>query len=531
MTSVSVSGVAAEAVAHHVPALVSDKFASRLGKGDATLWGPDAEPESSIRLGWVRASEISRPLVPEILALRDEFRARGLNRIVLCGMGGSSLAPEVITRTEGVHLVVLDTTHPSQIARVVDTDIEETVVVVSSKSGSTVETDSQKRAFEAAFDAAGIDPLTRIVIVTDPGSPMDVASRDSGYRVFNADPHVGGRYSALTAFGLVPSGLAGVDIEALLDESDAVLPQLLADDQSNPGLILGAAIAGTNPRRDKIGILSTKSSIVGIGDWIEQLVAESTGKNGTGVLPVVLEPGAPDVSAEDLLPVHILDSDEAASADSVTVAGPLGAQLLIWEFATAVAGRLLGINPYDQPDVESAKIAARAFLDETPAPQPPFATDGTVLLSALGYVPSASTVTDAVSEVLALVSGNGYVSVHAYADREAGSGLEVLRDVFSTASGGRPTTFGWGPRFLHSTGQYHKGGPEQGVFIQVVERATTDRAVPERPFSFGELITAQARGDATVLAGHHRPVLTLTVDGFPALLELVATIRRLEHRP
>lgn len=225
----------------------------------------------------------------------------------------------------------------------------------------------------------------------------------------------------------MPSGLAGVDIEALLDESDAVLPQLLADDQSNPGLILGAAIAGTNPRRDKIGILSTKSSIVGIGDWIEQLVAESTGKNGTGVLPVVLEPGAPDVSAEDLLPVHILDSDEAASADSVTVAGPLGAQLLIWEFATAVAGRLLGINPYDQPDVESAKIAARAFLDETPAPQPPFATDGTVLLSALGYVPSASTVTDAVSEVLALVSGNGYVSVHAYADREAGSGLEALR--------------------------------------------------------------------------------------------------------
>ncbi|MCF8547184.1 MAG: glucose-6-phosphate isomerase, partial [Microbacteriaceae bacterium] len=276
MTSVSVSGVAADAVARHVPTLVSEQFASRLGAGDSTLWGVDAEPESSVRLGWVHASETSRPLVDEILALRDEFRARGLNRIVLCGMGGSSLAPEVITRTEGVPLVVLDTTHPAQIARVVDSSIETTVVVVSSKSGSTVETDSHKRAFEAAFTAAGIDPLTRIVIVTDPGSSLDVSSRDDGYRVFNADPHVGGRYSALTAFGLVPCGLAGVDIATLLDDADAALPALLADDDSNPGLMLGAAMAGTTPRRDKMGILSAKSSIVGIGDWIEQLVAKST---------------------------------------------------------------------------------------------------------------------------------------------------------------------------------------------------------------------------------------------------------------
>ena len=157
MTLVSVSGVAADAVARHVPVLVAERFASRLSAGDDTLWGPDAQSEASIRLGWVHASEHSRPLIPEITALHDEFRARGLNRIVLCGMGGSSLAPEVITRTEGVPLVVLDTTHPTQLARVVDTDIETTVVVVSSTSGSTVETDSHKRAFEAAFTAAGID--------------------------------------------------------------------------------------------------------------------------------------------------------------------------------------------------------------------------------------------------------------------------------------------------------------------------------------------------------------------------------------
>jgi glucose-6-phosphate isomerase len=526
MTSVSVSGVAADAVARHVPALVSDRFASKLGDEDSTLWGVDAQAESSIRLGWVHASRNSRHLVEEILELRDEFRARGLNRFVLCGMGGSSLAPEVITRTEGVPLIVLDASHPTQIARVVDTDLERTVVIVASKSGSTVETDSHKRAFVAAFIAAGIDPLTRIVIVTDPDSPLDVAARDDGFRVFNADSHVGGRYSALTAFGLVPSGLAGVDIENLLDEADTALPSLLEDNESNPGLVLGAAIAGTLPRRDKMGIMSTKSSIVGIGEWIEQLVAESTGKNGTGVLPVILEPRAPDLSASDLLPVNIVDSAVVASGDSVTVAGPLGAQFVLWEVATAVAGRLLGINPYDQPDVESAKIAARAFLDGTPEAPVTFATDGAVKLSARGYQPTATTVPTAVNELLSRVAADGYVSIHAYADREAGSGLETIRDAIAAASGGRPTTFGWGPRFLHSTGQYHKGGPAHGVFIQIVERAIVDKEVPGQPFTFGVLMESQARGDASVLANHNRPVLTLTVDGFPDLASLVSTLRR-----
>lgn len=526
MINVSTAGIASDAVARLVPELVASRFASRLGAGDSTLWGPDAEAESSIRLGWVHAVQHSRPLIPDILALRDKFRARGLHRIVLCGMGGSSLAPEVITRTAGVPLVVLDATHPDQVSRVVETDIEETVVVVSSKSGSTAETDSQKRAFEAAFVAVGIDPTTRIVIVTDPGSPLDVSSRDAGYRVFNADPNVGGRYSALTAFGLVPTGLAGVDIEALVDDADAVLPVLLADDVSNPGLVLGAAMAGTSPRRDKMGILSTRSSIVGFGDWVEQLVAESTGKNGTGVLPVVFEPRAADLGATDLLPVHILDDATSADGDSVTVAGSLGAQLILWEVATVVAGHLLGINPFDQPDVESAKIASRSFLDGTPAAQMPFATDAGVELSAAGYNATASSLVEAVRELLDLASADSYLSIHAYADREAGSGLESLRDVFAEASNGRPTTFGWGPRFLHSTGQYHKGGPEQGLFIQIVQRSRNDREVPGRPFTFGVLMAAQARGDASVLAEHSRPVLTLTVDGLSAVLTLVESLRQ-----
>ena len=529
MIHISTAGVASDAVERIVPELVASRFATRLRAGDSTLWGPDAEAESSIRLGWVHAGQQSRPLIADIIALRDEFRARGLHRVVLCGMGGSSLAPEVITRTAGVPLVVLDATHPDQVSRVLDTDIEETVVVVSSKSGSTAETDSQKRSFEAAFESAGIDPTTRIVIVTDPGSPLDVSSRDAGYRVFNADPNVGGRYSALTAFGLVPTGLAGVDIESLIDDADEVLPSLLFDDSSNPGLVLGAAMAGTSPRRDKMGILSTRSSIVGFGDWVEQLVAESTGKNGTGVLPVVFEPRAADLDAVDLLTVHILDEGGVAIGDSVTVAGSLGAQLILWEVATVVAGHILGINPFDQPDVESAKIASRSFLDGTPEPQTPFATDSGVELSAAGYTPTVSTLQDAVREILALASTDSYVSIHAYADREAGSGLESLRDVFAEATGGRPTTFGWGPRFLHSTGQYHKGGPKQGLFIQIVQRTLNDREVPGRPFTFGVLMAAQARGDASVLAAHSRPVLTLTVDGLPGVLQLVATLRQIVH--
>jgi glucose-6-phosphate isomerase len=525
--TVHVSGAAAEAVARHVPTLVATRFASRLGAGDDSLWGTAAQPEASIRLGWVHASSTSRALVTEILALRDEFTAGGLTLVVLCGMGGSSLAPEVITRTAGVELVVLDSTHPTQVARVVDADIERTVVVVSSKSGSTTETDSQKRAFEAAFVEAGIDPASRFVIVTDPGSPLDESSRDAGYRVFNADPRVGGRYSALTAFGLVPSGLAGVDISALLDEADAALSALLEDSAENPGLRLGAAMAGTQPRRDKMAIVTDETSIVGIGDWIEQLVAESTGKELTGVLPVVLESGAPELLTDDLFVVNIVDDTVAASGDSVTMAAPLGAQLLIWEVATAVAGHLLGTNPFDQPDVESAKIAARTFLDGTPESVLPFSADGGIFMTAVGYSPVATTTAAAVRELLDQLPSDGYVSIHAYADREGGSGLEELRGVLASITRGRPVTFGWAPRFLHSTGQYHKGGPAQGVFLQIVELAEVDREVPGRPYSFGTLIAAQARGDAQVLADHRRPVLTLTVNGPAGIRSALAEIAKL----
>jgi glucose-6-phosphate isomerase len=515
------------AIELHLATLVRDRVASRIAGADPTLWGEAAVPEASIRLGWVGLPDSSRPLVEPIEKLRADLNAEGVDRVVLCGMGGSSLAPEVITAAFGVELVVLDGTDPGQV-RAALTALDRTVIVVSSKSGSTVETDSQRRAFEAAFTAAGIDAKTRIVVVTDPGSPLEHAANGAGYRaVFSADPTVGGRFSALTAFGLVPSGLAGVDVGALLDEASAVSDLLAEDAEANPALVLGAVLGATHrggnpqgPLRDKVVFADYGSGLPGFGDWAEQLIAESTGKEGTGLLPVVVtSPKAPEVvsPADDILLVRLRPvGDDTATADvassagaAVSVAGPLGAQFLLWEYAVSIAGRLLGINPFDQPDVESAKKAARGLLDAQPAPEPADAVDGAVEIRATaGLLNGATTVQAAVDALLAALPSRGYLAVMAYLDRLQDSALSDVRDPLAARSG-RPVTFGWAPRFLHSTGQFHKGGPPVGVYLQITAASEEDLAVPDRPFSFGKLIAAQAAGDAKVLAEHGREVLRL----------------------
>ena len=513
---VTATGAAAQAVTTHVPTLVADRVASRLFAKDHTLWGPAAEEESAKRLAWTGLPRTSRHLIGEVAALREELSQVGYDRVVLCGMGGSSLAPEVICATAGVPIDVLDSSDPD-VVRAALTDLERTVVVVSSKSGSTVETDSQRRAFEQAFRDAGLDPTARMVIVTDPGSPLDGAARAAGFRVVNADPEVGGRYSALTAFGLVPSALAGADVEALLDDAESVADLLAADDEANPALRLAAAMAGTDPLRDKLVLVDDGTENVGFGAWAEQLIAESTGKDGTGILPVVAIGAAPahlydDGTVVRLVATHGEGEEIASAASLVTVAGPLGAQMMLWETATAVAGRLLGISPFDQPDVESAKAAARELLDAgIGAGVEPAFTDGAVEVTALGgdWIGDAGTVDAAVDALLALLDDEqGYIAVMAYLDRLGDADREtVARDLFDRT--GRPATFGWGPRFLHSTGQYHKGGPATGVYVQVTTAPVQDLQVPGREFTFGEFIASQAGGDAAVLADHGRPVLRL----------------------
>ncbi len=530
--SYNATGAARKAHDDLLPGLLEHRIATRIFAKDATLWGPEAESEAAVRLGWVEAATVSQSLVPGILELRDALRSEGVTRIVLCGMGGSSLAPEVIAGTAGVELTVLDSTDPEQVAAALADRLTETAVVVSSKSGSTVETDSQRRIFEQAFTDAGVDAKSRIIIVTDPGSPLEQASREAGYRaIFNADPNVGGRFSALTAFGLVPCGLAGVDIQAFLDEAEEAAEFLNEDSEDNIGLALGTALGGTNPLRDKIVIAEDGSGIVGFADWAEQLIAESTGKNGTGVLPVVAGPDSPETTfgAADVLVIRLVsdDSDVELGENEVAIAGGLAAQMMVWEFATAVAGRLLGINPFDQPDVEMAKVAARGLLDAQPEPTPAAFTDGAIEVRGGDWLGDAATAADAVSALLAELGEDSYLSVQAYFDRLAYSGLESVRDQLAAFTR-RPVTFGWGPRFLHSTGQFHKGGPAIGVFLQVTAAAATDLAIPDRPFTFNELISAQAAGDAQVLSEHGRPVLRLHLTdraaGVRQLQDIVASL-------
>ncbi|MEI3847465.1 MULTISPECIES: glucose-6-phosphate isomerase [unclassified Microbacterium] len=521
---IHLSGRVKSVVEETLPGLVSSLVASGITAGDASLWGPAAEDEASRRLGWVEAVSVSRPLVPEILALRERLRSRGVTRVVLAGMGGSSLAPEVIAQTAGVPLVILDSTAPGQVLAAIDGDAESgdltrTALVVSSKSGSTVETDSAKRAFEAAFRDLGIDPAERIVVVTDPGSPLDESARADGYTVFNADPTVGGRYSALTAFGLVPAGLAGADIAELLDEAEASLLEVAIDSPDNPALVLAAAIAGDEPRRDKLGLVTDGTHIEGLPDWIEQLVAESTGKDGTGVLPVVMLPVSPEVETrpDDVQIVRFVDEAKQFHLfehheGEVLVSGSLGAQFVVWEHATAIVGRMLGINPFDQPDVESAKVAARGLLDARPEPTAPaFSAEDVEVRVSDPALAASGTVAGVLDALWARIPAGGYVAIHAYVNRLELPQLSGLRELVA-ADSGRPTTFGWGPRFLHSTGQYHKGGPANGVFLQILEQTDVDLEIPGRPFTFGQLIQAQAAGDASVLAeGHDRPVVTLTL--------------------
>ncbi len=510
------------ALAAAVQQLVADRVASGIAAQNPTLWGPEAESESAIRLSWVSLAQSSRPLLAEIEALRAELAADGIDHVVLAGMGGSSLAPEVIAATAGAALTTLDTTDAEQVRAALAQDLDRTVLVVSSKSGGTVETDTHRRIYQKAFTDAGIDAASRIVVVTDPGSPLAALATDAGYRkVFLADPDVGGRYSALTAFGLVPTGLAGVDIGSLLDEAAAAAPGLAADSPENPALRLGALLglahaAGTEKIVLADNFSTEQDRIVGFGDWAEQLIAESTGKLGRGLLPVVVEgtnaPGFADAKRDAVL-VTLGASDEThrpASGFGVAAAGPLGAQMLLWEYAIAVAGRQIGINPFNQPDVESAKNAARALLDapEDGSDGPALRLDGIDVYADPALLAGATDLASVLNALLSSAPKAGYVAIQAYLDRLVDTAAAALRPIVARRTG-LQTTFGWGPRFLHSTGQYHKGGHPNGVFLQIMGAVEQDLAVPNRPYTLATLQTAQARGDGSVLAEHGRPVVGL----------------------
>jgi glucose-6-phosphate isomerase len=539
---VTVAGELAGETKPVIDRLVADGVPARLAGKDATLWGPDAVSEAEVRLGWLDLPASSRDLVPRVAALREELAAEGLDHVVLAGMGGSSLAPEVITRTAGAPLTVLDTTDPGQVRAALADRLERTVVVVSSKSGGTVETDSHRRAYAQAFSEAGLSEeeiAGRFVVVTDPGSPLaEIAEERRVRALFLADPNVGGRYSALSAFGLVPAGLAGVDIATLLDDA-AAAEATLGGVEGNPGLILGAALgAAWQTNHDKIVIADAGSDAAGFGDWAEQLLAESTGKLGKGLLPVVVEGlGAPGTTGEDVTLVALGEPSAGSAAGTeaaVAVSGPLGAQLLVWEYATAVAGRLIGINPFDQPNVAESKDNTRRILAEGLPRDTPELTEGPVEV----YLPAdlagdlsagAGDLPGLLRNLLAAIPEHGYLAVMAYLDRHADATAADLRASLASLTR-HPVTFGWGPRFLHSTGQYHKGGPPTGTFLQITGALpggpAGDLPVPDQPFSFGELQAAQAAGDLQALAARGYPAVRLHLtDRAAGIGQLLRAIR------
>ena len=490
-------------------------MAPALAAKDPGLWGPQAAAEAAIRLGWLDAPRASRALLGSLAVLASRAREDGLDHVVLSGMGGSSLAPEVISRTAGVPLTLLDTTDPHPVARALGDRLDHTLVVVSSKSGTTIETDSHRRIYEKAFADLGLAPheiARRFVVVTDPGSPLEQAARQAGYHVVLADPNVGGRYSALTAFGLVPTALAGVDASRLLDEADAVLPAL-ASAEGNPGLDLGAALGGyTLAGHDKVVLADCGSGLTGFGDWAEQLIAESTGKQGRGILPVVVDSErAPGFSPGP--DIHLVGLGMCSSPVDTSVTGPLGAQFLVWEYAVAIAGRLLGIDPFDQPNVAESKENTARLLAETgekplPAGVPAF-TDGAVdVYAEPGMLPTSGGLAEVLDTLLIGLPDRGYLAIMAYLDRDGDRAVTGLRDALAARTT-HPVTFGWGPRFLHSTGQYHKGGPQDGVFVQITGAIEYDVQVPGRDFTLGKLQLAQALGDLGALRQRGRPAVRL----------------------
>jgi len=485
-----------------------------LAARDPSAWGPAARAEASIRLGWLDAPERSRATLPELAELLATCRARGLDRVVLAGMGGSSLAPEVIAAVAGVELVTLDSTDPSQVRAALSGELSRTVAVVSSKSGGTIETDSHRRAIAGAFEAAGLSPAEQMVVVTDPGSPFAALAAEAGITTVLADPNVGGRYSALTAFGLTPTALAGVDPAALL--ASAARAQAAEDAGESAGAALGAVLtAAVADSRNKLVLWADPATHPGFGDWAEQLVAESTGKDGVGLLPVVVSSTqAPEWRSPAADVVRVAIGAGADSGADAWTDGPLGGLFWVWEHATAVVSRLLRIDPFNQPNVQESKDLTGRLLQRwegegaLPA-DPGAALDGPIEIRTAGGLDLAgASLDDALRSLAEAVPERGYLAVMAYLDRHAEAAAADLRDGLAALSG-RPVTFGWGPRFLHSTGQYHKGGPQTGAFLQITGAVDEDLEVPGRPWTFATLCAAQAAGDREALAGRGRPVLHL----------------------
>ena len=525
----------------------SEEIGRRMWDRDHTVWSYEPLPELTNRLGWLDLADSMQPRLSVFEALTRSVIEDGYSQIVLLGMGGSSLAPEVFAAVFGSApgnpaLTVLDSTHPDAVCRVArEIDPASTLFLVSSKSGTTLETMSLFRTMWRRVSDVSEQPGHSFVAITDPGSSLHDLAEDRGFRqVIDAPSDVGGRYSALSPFGLVPAALIGASVTRLLTRTkvmaEASSPTVPADE--NPGLVLGAvlgelALAGV----DKV-TFTTSPALAAFPAWIEQLVAESTGKNGMGILPVDSEPRVPPESygndrlfvnielAGDDPPNNQVDLNAIAEAGHPVVRielaerADLGQEMFRWEMATAAAGAVLGINPFDQPDVQLAKELAKRAMAE-PAGGSEAADGGSISITDTAVLGQEL---DGWTQVRA----GDYVAIQAYLPptSETVAALQRIRQTVGRRTG-VATTLGIGPRFLHSTGQLHKGGPNTGRFLQLVDEPSEDVAVPETDYSFGTLIEAQALGDYRALLQRDRRVLRINLGsdvagGLRRLLEMTS---------
>jgi transaldolase / glucose-6-phosphate isomerase len=516
-------------VADRVKRAVSDNVAQRVWRKDVTLWGGPGVPEIDNRLGWLTVADQMLEQAPELNEFAQQARADGFTDAVLLGMGGSSLGPEVIRRSfgeipDGLRLQVLDSTHPDVVLGIQESvDVEKTLFIVSSKSGGTVETLSHYRHFKT------LAKPEQFVVVTDPGSPLEQLAKDDGLRrTFLNPPEIGGRYSVLSYFGLVPAVLMGVNIESLLHASQVAEQNCAHYDssESNSGLWLGATVGElARNGRDKLTFL-VSGAIESFGLWVEQLIAESTGKHGRGILPVAGEPlGDAGEYGNDRVFAYLRDCDNpdeqleeaiAALADAghptltLRTHGPqdLGRIFFLAEFATAVAGWALEINPFDQPNVQEAKDNTKRVLESGSVPDVSVASD------------------DDLRSLLADAQPPHYVAIMGYVppSDEFDAAVSELRATIRSATGAA-TTFGYGPRFLHSTGQLHKGGAPTGRFLQLTSAPQRDAEIPGAGYSFGTLIAAQSAGDLETLRSHGLPAQRVDLGDDP-----LAGVRALNDR-
>jgi len=561
------AGTAGHAVAEAGGQLESSAAAARLADHDTSLWSGDDESRAAMadRMGWLDEPQRQRTAVAELRRYSSWVRDLGFSHAVLVGMGGSSLCPEVLRQTFGVRpgypdLIVLDSTDPDQIQSVVDRiDPARTLLLVASKSGGTTETLCHCSFFYDRWQAAlGDSSGEHCVAITDPGTQLEKLAHDLNFhQVWSANPAIGGRYSALSDFGMVPAATMGVDVDQLLagavSMADACIPVGPAGPERNPGVQLGSVLAGCAAMgRDKVTIVAHRA-LGELPTWIEQLLAESTGKLGKGLVPVVGEPLIePREYGGDRLFVYLeLEGDGAdpATESWLTEVGraghpvvrvptahllDLGAEFYRWEFATALAGSLIGINPFDQPNVQESKDNTARLLQtwekDGRLPEPAIdLIDGAVRVAG---APGAASLEQAVVGWLEGLGPPWYLGIMAYLpmrpDRPTDAALISRLRAGLLRATGCATTFGFGPRFLHSTGQLHKGGPETAAFLQITGIHQTDLAIPGRPYSFGVLQQAQALGDYQALRERGRRVLRVRCEDVGRGLEqLTQVVERL----